>query len=155
MRQKKQSGIYSFLDQSGLLEHGTVDEIIAAKKLYWSDIRKEWKQQHRKDYKSYTIFFSAKEQHLLEQALSKAKCSINSFIKNACLRVLNESPGVDAKTIGAIRELLVNFYSDVQLYCENPIQTALQFDSFLEKFMVLEKSILSLLKPQTTSHRDY
>jgi len=145
MRHKKQSGIYLVLEKNGLLEHGSTEEIVVAKKLYWVNVRKTWKQAYRKEYKSYTISFSNKEQRLLRIAGDKTRTSINSVIKNACMSALAGEQHVDKKTAGAIRELLIHFQNDLQSVFDTTRHPEAFAKMILNKFATLENNILSLL----------
>lgn len=137
--------MHQYLETTGLLEHGTAEEVAAAKKIYWASVRKAWKQEHRNEYKSYTIFFTDKEQHLLESASIKSKCSNNSFIKNACMNLLTGRPNINKKAIGKVRESLAVFYNELKCLDENSNQSNSQIKLIIEKFIMLEKSILSFL----------
>jgi len=138
--------MYEYLQSKGLLEHGTTDEIVAAKKLYWASVRKAWKQQHRKEYKSYTISFNNKHQRLLENASIQTNSSVTMVIKNVCLHLLTNTPNIDKKIIGKIREVLVLFHTDLQSLSDKSNQTNGLIGAIIDKFNTLETTILSLLK---------
>lgn len=143
---KKGSDIYFHLEQIGLLEHGTTEQIEQAKKEYWKQFRAQYKQQYRKEYKSYTVFFSTKQQHLLAQAASNKNCSVNQFIKNTCVNLLDDAPNIDKRTIGKIRQALALFHTDLEsaTACVRPLHQVM--DDVVKKFIILETTILSLLK---------
>jgi hypothetical protein len=143
---KRGSALYGFLETTGLLEHGTKEDIAAAKKMYWSQVRKAWKQTHRKEYKSYTICFSPKEHSLLASEANTTTSSINKFIKNACMQMMVGSSGMNKKTIGKVREALMLFHSELQNLDKDLHHSNTHIKLIIEKFATLENSILSLLK---------
>lgn len=148
---KKGSAIYEYLQNTGLLEHGSAAQIEGAKKLYWQSVRRQWKQQHRSQIKSYTIFLSAKQQRKLEKASKEVKVSINAFIKNSCLAVIQEQATVDKKTIGIIRASLIHAHTEIRTalasYSVNPLLS----DVILNNLTKLQQSVFSVLHHHSNS----
>jgi hypothetical protein len=154
-RVKKGSGIYTYLQATGLLEHGTEDQIIAAKKMYWKQFRKIWKQQHRIEHKSYTISFSAKEQKIVHNAAKQAHTSITTFIKNSCLQTPTSTPIIDKKAIGKIRELLLLFHSELDKLKMKQYQVDDCIIQLGWQYSLTETTILKLLTNTKTLPLDY
>lgn len=139
-RIKKNSGIYAFLHASGVLEHGTSDDIEKAKKQYWAKYRKKYKQIKRKESKSFEIFFNFKESRIIATEAKKYHTSPTNYIKQSALR---DTQGiVDRVAIGEIRQLVIRHHNMLlELVEENklPQPTGSQL---LTQISLLEERIL-------------
>jgi len=152
---KRSSGVYEFLQTTGLLEHGTTDQIREAKKTYWARVRKQWKRDHRAQYASYTIFFSEKQHQLLQQYASANNTSIKKLLKNHCEQMLTGKSVFNKQLIGKIRESLMLFHSELEKLNITQHQSGDVINSLLNQFTLVETTILfSLINNKTASSVD-
>lgn len=145
---KRSSGIYAFLESTGLLEKGSVEDIQRVKKQYWATARKEWKKNKRKECKSYTIFFNQPELKIVTRSAKNYHYSITNFIKQASLCYNTNQSIIDKKIVGEIREAISLHYSKLQTLGEENILTQKAIDTLLKEVVNIETKVLSFLKQQ-------
>ncbi len=137
---KKSKKLYDYLESTGVLVNGTVEDILRAKKQYWISVRKEWQYQKRKECKSYTVFFTHPEHKAITYALKGPRRSVTAFIKQSALQIVRNSPGVDKMTIGQVREAFFEAYNSIEAIGEE------EPTEVLKQFINLEQKVLSLLQ---------
>ncbi|MGF2412752.1 hypothetical protein [Ferruginibacter sp.] len=140
---KKSNKLYDYLESTGILVNGSVEDILRAKKQYWISVRKEWQYQKRKKCKSYTVFFTHPEHKALINALKYPKSSVTAFIKLSALQMAKSSSRVDKITMGQVREAFFEAYNSIEMIDINTKEK--QLIEILERFVNLEQKILSLL----------
>ena len=143
---KRGSGIYNFLESSGLLVHGTGVEIEQAKKLYWESKRKEAKKQKRQVYKSYAVFLDPKEQQMIRNKARKQQTSITGFIKMAAIAHCNNQMVTDKIAFGEIRELFALHFNTIQLLQEEQQVPEEIGEKLLQQLEQLETTTLTFLQ---------
>jgi hypothetical protein len=141
---KSKSGLYDYLEKIGVLQNGTTNDIIIAKKTYWKAIRKEWRKKQRLECKSYTIFFNLKEQKAMAKIAKLKSTSITNFIKQSALDKANSGVGVDMITIGKVREVFFATYNSVEGNKSNDNEK-LQL-KILNHLLELERSVLNIIQ---------
>lgn len=134
---KRKSGLYDYLEQTGVLTNGTPERIANAKQTYWKAVRKAWRKKQREECKSYTIFLTPSEQTKLNKAVSTHNISATKFIKQAAMSKAMNTTGVDARTMGQIRQLFFVAYNR----CKDEAS-----ENILTDMIKLETSVLQLLK---------
>ncbi len=145
-KNKKTSGIYEFLDASGLLSQGSNEEIEKAKKKYWEMVRKGYKRNRRKECKSYTIFLTADELKVISPRTKKITGGMTNYIKQTVLAQAKNKVAVDKKDIGEIREALVLHYGTLERMSKDyavPQQVAIEI---LQQAMAIETKLLDFLQ---------
>lgn len=132
---KKGSNLYAYLETAGVLQNGTKEDILQAKKEYWAIVRKEWQQQKRKASKSYTVLFTQAEYKEIATIAKGKNNSITGFIKQSALQNTRNNQEIDAITIGKVREAFFEAYN------------AIEDNEYIESlFITLEQKILNLLR---------
>ncbi len=112
---KKKSGVYAFLHQSGVLEHGTGDDIANAKKRYWKIYKAQWRQKQRQSMKQFMIALTSSQAKQVAQAARLHNCSASRFIRDACFAYMAKRYlPVDAFALATIRQLLMMNYDALQ-----------------------------------------
>lgn len=140
---KKHTGVYGFLDASGLLENGTGKQIEAAKKQYWKDYKKKWYKEHKENSKPFKIVVDLKQAKKIEQQAKKFHLHPATYIKQASLS--NNQIIINPATVGEIRELIVLHHNSLLSFLEEdklPKQIANQLISQVSR---LENRILEFL----------
>lgn len=114
---KKTSGVWQYLQDCGVLEHGSAEEIQAARREYWKAYKRAWKKEQRS---SYTISLNSEETKELLRAAAKHHRAPTAFIKEALFAYLHTSFIVpDLATVQEIAILLSRSYCLLQTMAEN------------------------------------
>lgn len=142
-RIKKKSSLYSFLDESGLLEKGTEDEIKAARKKYWNEFKRTWRKEKRIREKEFTVSFTKDELKLITNEAKRHRKSIPRYLKSTTLNYIAQRYLVpDEMEVKRISQLLaMNYNVLLQIVEEEKVRTQLG-DILLGKISELEKRVL-------------
>jgi len=148
---KNKSGVYSYLCSTKVLETGSDQEIINARKEYWKGYKAEWRKKQRKETNEFTIVCTGQEAKDILEAARKHRRSRSNFIKESCLSYINKRYLVpDVVAINSIRQQLAMNNNELQkLFDENKVsyQTG---TSLLAQMSALEKVVLAELhNPKT------
>ncbi|XVJ66883.1 MAG: hypothetical protein HEQ40_12215 [Lacibacter sp.] len=134
---KRKSGLYDYLEQTGVLTDGSPKAITEVKQSYWKAVRKAWRKKQREECKSYTVFFTPSEQTKINKTVSTHNISTTKFIKQAALSKATNTVGVDARIIGQIRQLFFEAYNRSKSEAS---------ENILTEIIELETSVLEILK---------
>jgi hypothetical protein len=138
----QKGGVWQYLEETGVLEHGTPEEIGAARAEYWKAYKRKWKKEQRT---VYTISLTHKEVKELERAATRHHRASTTFIREALFAYLNQRFIVpDTETVREVRMLLARSYYLLQTIQEegNNKLTNERALSLLEK---LEADVLRCL----------
>lgn len=91
MKPKQQSGIQEFLAKSGILEHGSAEQITEQKRVYWKAYRNRWKHQKKKKRKLFTIDFSFAEFNTIQKLAQIHHRSVTRYVRESCLAYGNQT----------------------------------------------------------------
>ena len=144
MRQKS-TGVYDYLQSSGILLTGTGEDIELAKKQYWHQKRREYKRNRYRKQKSFAIFLTNSEIQLIKK-VSKNECDVTNFIKQAAMSAVNNKTANDRKFIGQIRKCLQLHYFSIQSICEERALDKEGRRQVLNMIASLEEQLLSLIQ---------
>lgn len=111
----KESGIYSYLEKSGVLETGTPEEIAACRKEYWSMVKREWMRHKRSQETEFKVYFSAAELKVITVGAKRYKLSKTRYIQQAALADAKQErllPNIEILT--HVRQLLELLYASIQ-----------------------------------------
>jgi hypothetical protein len=134
---KKLNKLYDYLEQTGILQNGSNEDIIKAKKEYWKVVRTQWRAEQRKVSKSYTVFYKPDELKEIKIAAIVKKASITSFTKQSAILAARGNTGVNKKTLGEVRQMFFETY--------NSIKVKAQIEMVLTEIILLEKKVLELI----------
>jgi hypothetical protein len=140
----KKSGIWAFLDASGVLEKGTEDEIKAAKKEYRKQYLLNYKRKQRTSKPEFAVCFSKDngEYSKILSAAKKHKSTIPAFLKLATHAYISKTYIVpDRLLIAKLEQLLSQCLNEIQLIVR---QKEKYFWGKEEKFKVIENRIAKL-----------
>ena len=84
-KQKHTSGVWQFLELSGVLTTGSSEDIAQKRKEYWRNQKRIWKQERRKNETEFKICFTDTELKGIAKAASLHKMSRSRFIKQTAL----------------------------------------------------------------------
>ncbi|MFH2141273.1 MAG: hypothetical protein ABIJ97_02535 [Bacteroidota bacterium] len=117
MSKKTNSGLWEYLERTGILENGTDDEIKAARKTYRKEYLLKYKQKQRKHKPEFTVNFSNEkgEFYKVKNAAKNHKMTITSFIRKATIAYLNQKyivPNLDQ--IVRLEQILSQCLNEIQ-----------------------------------------
>ena len=150
-RVKINSGVYGFLLTRGVLEKGTDQEIQNARREYWKEYKRKWRNEKRKTEKELTASFNSEELKLLTQEAKRHKMSRTQFMKQTSLAYISKNYIVpNIYEVKQIAQLLSMTYNSMQdLVDENKVSSNIGRNS-LEIIYQLEREILPILhNPKT------
>jgi len=148
---KKRSSIYQYLESSGVLDNGTIEEIKAARKKYWMEYKRLWRKDKRRKEKEFTVSFSKDDLQLLTKVARRHKRKRTLFIKTATLAYINKTYIVpDEIEVRQIRQLLSMSYNSLEQQMEEEILSVEAGKVLLQLIQQLEREVLVLLyNPKT------
>ncbi|MBS1633861.1 MAG: hypothetical protein JST10_14960 [Bacteroidetes bacterium] len=145
-RERKEGGVYTYLNTLGLLSNGTPEEITAAKAAYWKTVRTNWQRNKRTANKKFEVFFTTAEYQVIARAAKLVGYSKVSYVKFGSLSYANKKYLVPRlEIIYEVRELLALTYSYLQDLVEErnvPVDIG---DILLTKLEKLENKVVELL----------
>jgi len=140
----KNSGMWAYLDASGVLEKGTEEEIKAVKKAYRKQYLLNFKRKQRASKPEFSISLS-KDNGEYSRILSAAKMhktSIPSFLRIATLAYISKTYIVpDRLLVAKLEQLLSQCINEIQLIVH---QKEKYFWGKEQKFKDIEKRIEKL-----------
>jgi hypothetical protein len=139
---KKSSGVYTYLDASGLLENGSGEAIEQAKKQYWNNYKKRWKKEKQKTTKMVEVVFSMSEFRIITREAERHHTNPTSYIKRSALA--NSRVIADPAFIGEFREQLIMHHNSLQALAENNIMPLQVSCRLLEQMAGIEEKALKL-----------
>ncbi len=150
---KRTGKIWEYLDNIGILEHGTEEEIKMAKKTYRKEYLLKYKQEQRKKKPEFTVNFSQNgEYSKVSNAAKSHKMTVTRFIHEAVLAYISQTFVVpNTEQIAYLEHILSE--------CLNQIQTILKpKDKYHwdreKKLEEIEKKIQSLEEAINTFFRN-
>ena len=142
---KPGSGLYLYLESTGVLNSENEKDIIDAKKKYWSLYRKTWKKNKRQQSKVYIVMFTFKEARMIDKKARNLGLTPVKLLKHLAVSENNTAGPV---VTGQIREKLILYSSDLETKIENTGITEIEKEALLSSALELEKSILAILKSE-------
>ncbi len=167
---KHTSSIYKFLDSLNILEKGSPEEIVAARKQYWRVYKALWRKENRHKLVGFTPYFTKEEVVILNDAAKLHKRSKTQFVKVASLAYISKNYLVpDILQIRKVIQLLqMNFNIIQEMLDENkiPIQAGkilldklncleLQIRQELHSPKTLEQLIVDAIKNDPSKNEEF
>lgn len=119
-RVEGRSSVYAFLHASGVLENGTHEEIQSARKAYWKEYKRKWRNEKRRKEKELTVSLDKIELNSLSLEARRHKISRTQFLKQAAFAYMNQSFIVpNTAEVNRIAQLLSMTYNSIQDLLEN------------------------------------
>jgi len=114
---KRHTSIYSFLEQSGVLESNDPVLIKKARQAYWRSYHRDYKREQRDNLYEHTIALSKQENALIQREADRHNKTISLLIKETAfaylgkhyLAIVSETLGMVEQQLSHIRTILENF----------------------------------------------
>lgn len=139
---KNGTGLYAFLETTGVLATGTVEEIENQKKRYWVQYRKEWKKNKRQQSKVYVVMVSFKDSRRISQKAKAIGVTPASYLKHCAL---NDEVILGPVLIAKIREQFVLYTSKCEELLEMHLVNEPIQEQVMEELINLEKNVMELI----------
>ena len=143
----KGSPLWKYLEACGVLEHGTDEQIKAAKRQYRKNYMLAYRKRERKEKPEYIINLSRKNGEFQNMACAARRHSmpITAFLRNATLAYINKTYIVpDRFQVARLEQLLAQFLNEVQRIA--PPKDKYSSEREQEKYHAIEKRITDLQK---------
>jgi hypothetical protein len=117
MRKIASAGLWKYLDELGVLEKGSNEEIKAAKKQYRLKYFIEYRKQYRKKKPEYSVYYSREsgEHNRIIQAARKHNLSPTSFIRLSSLAYIDNKYIVpNQEQVAHLEQLLADCLNEVK-----------------------------------------
>ena len=139
------SGVYNYLQSSGVLDTGDAAEIANKRKEYWRDVKKKWKQQKKQTSAEFVLYFNDAELLEISKAAQAHGISKTRYCRNAVLAYTHTRYLVpSAAAINHLVQLLSLNYAALQDIAKDQFQTS-SSTVLLEKMSQLELQVRSAL----------
>lgn len=118
MRKNAASGMWKYLDEIGILEKGSDEEIKAAKKAYRKNYLLRFKREQRKKKPEYNVYFSKEngEYDRIFRIAKKHKMTVTAFVHKASLAYIDKTYIVpDGLQVAQLEQLLSECLNEIQL----------------------------------------
>lgn len=138
------SGVYQYLELSGVLDTGSSEDIAEKRKEYWRERKRIWKQEKRKKETEFKIYLTDAELQVIAKGAKQSNISRTNYIKRAAIAYANKQYLVpDQVAVNQISQLLSLNYSFLQELAESiPAHIA---DTLLKQITRLEQKVLTAL----------
>ncbi|MDW3651017.1 MAG: hypothetical protein R8P61_28330 [Bacteroidia bacterium] len=113
---RRNTGMWEYLEQSGVLESGNEEAIEAVKKEYKRQYQRKYRKQKRKERPEVTITLAKPDWLKLTHAAQQHHYSLPSFIKHAALSYLNQTYLVpDREPVSRLEQRLRLCQTDIRM----------------------------------------
>lgn len=148
-RNQNMSGVWKFLEMSGVLDTGSEEEISKKRLEYWNMRKRISKQEKHKSETEFKIYLNSIELPIIAKSAKAHKMSRTRFIKQAALAYTTKQYIVpDQAAINHITQLLALNYSLLQEISET--MPFCKSDVILEQISALKKQVIdALCNPET------
>ncbi len=116
-KSRRNSEMWKYLEQSGVLEHGSDEQIKAAKKSYRKKYMLAFKRQQRAAKPEYTVNFETHsgEHGRVKLAADKHNVSVSAFIRLAVLAYMEQRYIVpNARQIARLEQMLAECLNEIR-----------------------------------------
>lgn len=143
-KKARKGGIWAFLDTAGVLENGSEQEILAAKRAYRKKYILEYRRKQRADKPEFIVWISKKNGDYLKvsTAAKQHKMAMTTFLRHVALAYITKTYIVpDRVQLAQLRQLLSDCLNEIQSIVH---QKERYFWGKEQKFKDLEKRIEKL-----------
>ena len=138
------TGVYQYLEISGVLDAGSSEDIALKRKEYWNERKRISQQAKRQKETEFKIFFTDKEQQDIAKAAKAHSMSRTRYIKEAALAYTSKQfLIINQASVNHIGQLLALNYSFLQEIVDSTQMG--NADIILQKMICLEQVVLAAL----------
>lgn len=147
MKQSANQTVYKYLEDLGVLEHGSPEDIENARKQYWRQYRAAWRKAKRAQGREVTICLTKNESTQLSRKAAQFGLTVNQYLKEAALaQSKQEVMAPQESVMRTIHEQLVLNCTAIQHACEDA-ESAVEIEHrLIEQIAHLENMVMAVLK---------
>ena len=148
---KQSSGLFAYLDSTGVLATGNEEAIALARKEYWRNYKRMWRKEKRKKTKEIAITFSKEELKIITQFAKQHQGNRTALIKASVFGYLNKRYIIPApETMNSIKQLLGMHYNIMEQFLDENMLSQQIGNELKQKILELERTVLvTLHNPKT------
>ena len=150
MSKRSNSKLWQYLEEQGVLEHGTDEQIKRAKRAYKKIYIFNYKRKQRHANPEYIISFSSQkgEHKKVTEASKEHNTSVTKFIKSATLAYIDKTYLVpDKDQVAELEQTLSQCRNEIQRISRNRIQAVKDLIQAIERRISdMEASINDLFR---------
>ncbi|MEL7534908.1 MAG: hypothetical protein AAFN10_26635 [Bacteroidota bacterium] len=145
------NGLQEYLEASGVLEHGSKEDIQTAKKAYKKQYQAAYRRARRRSHPETTVTLTQKQWHYLSAEAKRHQLSLPKFMRQAALAYLKQTYLVpNGQAVAKIEQLISLARTDIQIIARHQSQLgrediAKAYQSLLERYMKLEMNMIMIL----------
>jgi hypothetical protein len=140
----KGSPLWKYLEACGVLENGTDEQIIAAKRQYRKNYLHHFKQKQRKAKPGFTVMLSKEngQYDTISLAAKKHSLAITAFLREATLAYIHQYYIVpDRMQVARLEQFLAQYLNEVQRIA--PVREKYSWE-WEQKYEAIEKRIVAM-----------
>jgi hypothetical protein len=142
----KTSKLYEYLEATGILEHGSPEEIDAARKQYNNQRKAQWRRNRRAEFKAITVEFSPQEYNMIKRTAKKYR-NPTRFVYKAAIAYGNQKTlTLDESTIHSVREVLLQNYHCIRDMGDDERLTSAVEEQLIKRLAAIEKVVMEKLQ---------
>lgn len=156
---KRTNGLLNYLEQSGVLQNGTDEQIADAKKTYYRNYRREQKRRQRAGRKDFSIYFRKEDYPEIQRFAHIHGLTLSAFIRRSTLAYITETKlPIKPEQLAELRQVLSLIETEVKNLFENPKQSwwlgERKYEALTAILEKLRKEIDRIFNTHQTSHAD-
>ncbi|TND10173.1 MAG: hypothetical protein FD123_421 [Bacteroidetes bacterium] len=143
-KRRKQSGLWQYLDETGILEKGSPDDIALAKRAYWKTYFSRYRKERREKCPEFIVSLSREKGEYGKVALAakRHKLTITAFLRAAALAYVDQTFLVpDTERLAHVEQLVSQCLNEVQILAKAKNRSLWEVD---EKYQAIERRIEQL-----------
>lgn len=151
-KNRKDTNLWAYLESTGLLEHGTDEQIKNAKKEYRRQQHSSYRREVRKDKPEFSVALSKKDGSYGKMALAARRHNmpVTTFIRNAALSYLDKSFLVpNQNQVARLEQALMNCLNEIQVITHTKEkyhwEREQKYDAIAARITILETEIRQAL----------
>lgn len=160
-RNQRNNGIWKYLDECGVLEDGTDQDIKRAKKEYRKLYKREYQRKYRANHPEFSISLTQDEEAIITDAAKKHHRSRTAYLKEAslaCTRKLYLVPNTNQ--LARFEQLLSLIHQEVKIIAQadtSPFDEKTSYQGILRRIELLEQEVSKMLRqpPLAALHQSY
>lgn len=132
------ASLWHYLEEKGILENGTHEEIQKEKKKYWKNYRRHYQRSYRKTFREVTTRFTPDEYKAIGVQATALGISVPAFINTSALRDVYE---LDIGTSNEVKLNLSLIQSDIENLIRNHIEHGGELHELYQKLLTRVQAI--------------
>ena len=144
-------GVWKYLQDSGVLDHGSAEEIDAARKTYWREFRRQNKAKRRLERPEINVALTDKTMlDMFKEAAKDHNRSLSGFIRDSVVAYLEKSfVNPNREDWNKVLQVLYKMEIEIRKISEDDLEAGnyhRNYELLIEKLMQLESDLEVVLQ---------